>query len=372
MDSYRSFPAVFACALLLCGTANPQTKQPPPQETKQPPPPEAKPANQEEPTTRIRVSVNEVVVPVTVTDDKGRFVSNLVASDFRVLDEGKPQRIEFFSHAEKQPVVVGFLVDLSNSTRIHWTKYEEAIEELVLDLLPGDPRYAGYLIGYSSESELAVNTTSDPEKIVDRVRKMKPGGGAALFDAIYQACTTRSLIHGEPYEPRRVIIIIGDGHDSASKHTQEEVLELAQRNMVTIYGMSTTAFGFANEDRDVLEQLTTRTGGHVEYPLDDPYKDVSGYLSNPQDAGNYALTVGTGAYAAQISAGIVKSVSELLGEITTQYVLRFVPDIDQEAKPKVFRGIKVEVPSLPTVKIHARDGYYPNPVAGAAPAGGGQ
>ncbi len=372
MDSYRSFPAVCACALLLCGTATPQTKQPAPQETKQPAPQETKPAVQEEPSTRIRVSVNEVVVPVTVTDDKGKFVSNLVARDFRVLDEGKPQHIEFFSHAEKQPVVVGFLVDLSNSTRIHWSKYEEAIEELVLDLLPGDPRYAGYLIGYSSESELAVNTTSDPEKIVDRVRKMKPGGGAALFDAIYQACTTRSLIQGEPYEPRRVIIIIGDGHDSASKHTQEEVLELAQRNMVTIYGMSTTAFGFANEDRDVLEALTTRTGGHVEYPLDNPYKDVTGYLSNPQDAGNYALTVGTGAYAAQLSAGILKSVSELLGEITTQYVLRFVPDIDQEAKPKVFRTIKVEVPSLPTVRIHARDGYYPNPVSSTPPAAGGQ
>jgi Ca-activated chloride channel homolog len=361
MPSYRSFPAVLACAMLLCGTAIPQTQQTPPQE--------AKPANQDEPSTRIRVSVNEVVVPVTVTDDKGKFVSNLVAKDFRILDEGRPQHIEFFSHAEKQPVVVGFLVDLSNSSRVHWAKYEEAIEELVLDLLPGDPRYAGYLIGYSSDAELAVNTTSDPEKIVDRVRKMKPGGGAALFDAIYKSCTTRSLIHGEPFEPRRVIIIIGDGHDSASKHTEQEVLELAQRNMVTIFGMSTTAFGFANDDRDILERLTTRTGGHVEYPLDNPYKDVSGYLSNPQDAGNFALTVGTGAYAAQLSAGILKSVSSLLGEITTQYVLRFVPEIDQDYKPKVFRNIKVEVPTLPTVRIHARDGYYPAPVP-ATPSGG--
>ena len=363
IDLHRSLPVVFAGALILCGTAGLQAQTSPSQEPK--------PTNPEEPSTRIRVSVNEVVVPVTVTDDKGRFVSNLVASDFRILDEGKPQHIEFFSHAEKQPVVVGFLVDLSNSTRIHWQKYEEAIEELVLDLLPGDPRYAGYLIGYSNEAELVVNTTSDPEKIVDAVRKMKPGGGAALFDAIYKACTTRSLIHGEPYEPRRVIIVIGDGHDSASKHTEEEVLELAQRNMVTIYGMSTAAFGFANDDRDVLERLTTRTGGHVEYPLDNPYKDVRGYLSNPQDAGNYALTVGTGAYAAQISAGIIKAVSSLLGEITTQYVLRFIPEIDPEAKPKVFRSIKVEVPSLPTVKIHARDGYYPNPVASSeTPAGG--
>ena len=131
----------------------------------------------------------------------------------------------------------------------------------------------------------------------------------------------------------------------------------------------TMAFGFGNENRDVLEKLTTRTGGHVEYPLDNPYKDVSGYLSNPQDAGNFSLTVGTGAYAAQLSSAIIKSVSGILGEITTQYVLRYVPDFDPEGKPKVFRNIKVEVPALPNVKIHAREGYYPNPVSGT-PSGG--
>ena len=71
----------------------------------------------EQPNARIQVNVNEVIVPVTVTDQKGRFVSNLTANDFRVLDEGKPQRIEFFSHDQKQPVVIGFLLDMSNNTR---------------------------------------------------------------------------------------------------------------------------------------------------------------------------------------------------------------------------------------------------------------
>jgi hypothetical protein len=251
--------------------------------------------------------------------------------------------------------------------KIHWSKYEEAIEELVFDLLPGDPRYAGYLITYSNDAELKVNTTTDSEKILAQVRKMKPAGGAALYDAIYKACTTRSLIKGEPYEPRRIIIIVGDGHNSAGTKTMDQVLELAKRQMVTIFAVNTTAFGMANEDKDILERLATETGGHVEYPLDNPYKDVSGYLSNPQDAGNYALVVGTGAYASQISAGITKSVASLLGEITTQYVLRYVPDVDADAKPRVFRKIIVELPTLPGVTIHAKDGYYPNPVPGSAP-----
>src|ERR1700733_2038517 len=99
---------------------------------------------QDRDTANIQINVNEVIVPVTVTDSKGRFVSNLVANDFRILDEGKPQKIEFFSHTQKQPIVVGFLLDMSNNTRIHWKRYQESVMELVWNLLPGDPRYSGY------------------------------------------------------------------------------------------------------------------------------------------------------------------------------------------------------------------------------------
>ena len=333
---------------------------------------QTEPAKPQDPTLHtITTEVTEVVLPVTVTDEKGKFVSNLTKADFRVLDEGKPQRISFFSHSEKQPIVAGFLVDQSNTMKIHWSKYQDAILEMIWALMPNDPQYQGYLVSYSNEAQLAVNTTQDPDKLANAVRRMKPGGGAALFDAVYRACTDRKLIKGEPYEPRRIIIIIGDGHDSASKKSLGEVLELAKRNLVTIYAISTMSFGFDNADRDVLEKLTTETGGHVEYPLNDLYKDVSGYLSNPSDEGNYALKVGTGGYAAEISAGIIKAVGGIAGEITTQYILRYTPDIDPESKAalRAFRRIKVVLPELPNTKIYARDGYYPNPVAGSTPPG---
>lgn len=337
----------------------------------QTPPQQGAPVQPQPGVPNIKVQVDEVIVPVTVTDDKGKFVSNLEARDFRILDEGRPQRINFFSHDQRQPIVVGFLVDMSNNTRVHWTKYQDAIKELVWNLLPGDSRYRGYLIGYSNEAELLVNTTQDSDKITSKIDKMKPGGGAALYDAIYKACTNRQLVNGEPYEPRRVLIVIGDGHNSVGEKSLEQVLEVAQRNLVTIYAMSTQAFGFDNEDQTTLDRLTKETGGHVEYPLNNPYKDVSGYLSNPQDAGNYALTVGVGGYAAAISKAIIEAVSGISGEITTQYILRYTPDIETGIKPKVFRRIKVDVPSLPTVQIHARIGYFPNAVP-AGPSGGGQ
>jgi hypothetical protein len=265
--------------------------------------------------------------------------------------------------------VVGFLVDQSSNVRIHWDKFREAVRELVWNLLPGDPRYTGYLIQYASKAELLVNTTTDSDKIAEQVAKMKPGGGAALFDAIYRACTDRALVLGEPYEPRRVIIIVGDGHDTASSKTPAEVLELAKRNQVTIFAISTMNFGFENTDRAVLERLTSETGGHVEYPLNDLYKDVSGYLSTPSDDGNYALTVGTGRYASEISSHIIKAVSGISAEITTQYVLRYTPDFDRDAKQKEYRRIKVDIPSLPGIKPLTRDGYYPERVGAATTAG---
>ena len=302
--------------------------------------------------------MNEVIVPVTVTDEKGRFVSDLEKNDFHVFDEGKPQTISYFTRDRNQPIVAGFLVDQSNGMKIHWDKYQEALTELVQNLLPGDKKFAGYLISYGNAAQLEVDTSSDPEKMIDKISKMKPGGGSALFDAVYAACTNRKVINGEPYEPRRVLIIIGDGHDTASKHSIAEVLEVAQRNLVTIYGMSTIAFGFAAEGDENLLRLCEETGGKVEYPLNHIYKDISGYLSKPSDDGNYALTVGTGGYTGEISGSIFHSIADIAGEITTQYILRYTPDAASNEKAKVFHTIKIQV-NLPNVKVRYRKGYYP-------------
>jgi VWFA-related protein len=307
----------------------------------------------------FRAGVTEVIVPVTVTDDKGRFVSDLTKSDFRIFDEGKEQKIDYFSHQESQPVVIGFLIDMSNNMRVNWDRYKESTTELMLNLLPGDKKYSGYLITYGNEAELITDTSSNSEAMVQKLNKMKPAGGAALFDAVYMACTSRKTVQGEPYEPRRVLIIIGDGHDSASKKSLKEAEEIAQRNLVTIYAMSSVAFGMHSDGEAALQELTSATGGKVEVPLGEhAYKDISGYLSHPSDAGNYAIEVGTGGYTAEISKAIFSSVANLIGEITTQYVMRYHPDIGQDQKQ--YRRIKVSV-NLP-VNLRYRDGYYPFPV----------
>jgi len=320
-------------------------------------PPAPKPAQQPEAQPApFRVQINEVIIPVTVTDEKGRFVSNLEQNDFRVFDQNRPQKIIYFSREQSQPVVVGFLLDMSNSTRLHWKTFQEAALNLVWTLLPGDKKYSGFLITYGNDAELAVNTTQDSEPIVAKIRKLKPGGGASLFDAIHMACTRREMVEGEPIEPRRILIVIGDGNDNASKKSLEEVLELAQRNLVTIYGVSTVAFGFTSEGEKNLTRLAEETGGRVEYPLQGLYSNVSGYLSTPSDEGNYALKVGTGGYASEIASGIFRAISNVTGEITTQYILRYMPDSLDSTQQ--FRELRVEV-ALPGVKIRYRKGYFP-------------
>ena len=334
--------AILACLTVALG-----------QQPQQPPKPAAAPDKPD-----IVVKVQEVIVPITVTDDKGKFVSDLEQKDFQVLDEGRIQNISYFTRERSQPVVVGFLVDQSNAVKLNWKTYMEATTDLVLTLMPGDKKFSGYLIGYGNEAQLVVNTTHDPDKLITQLQKMKPGGGSSLFDAIYQACTSRDLVKGEPIEPRRVIVIVGDGHDNSSKHTLDQVVELAQRKLVTIYAVATTGFGFVSEGDAILRRITEETGGRVEYPLQDVYKDVSGYLSQPSDEGNYALKVGTGGYAAAIASGIYKSIAAVTGEVTTQYIIRYIPDIAEKSSERAFRRIEVKV-ELPNVKVRARKGYYP-------------
>ena len=306
----------------------------------------------------IKVSVNEVIVPITVTDEKGRFVSDLEQKDFQIMDEGKEQKIEFFTRERSQPVVVGFLIDMSNASRLHWKNYKDAAVELVQNLIPGDnPKYSGYLIAYANDAELLVNTTSDPEPMVaedGQVEAQRRLGVSTTRSTL--ACTNRKLIKGEPIEPRRVLVIIGDGHDNSSKKTIDEALEIAQRNLVTIYGVSTVAFGFDNLDDKNLVRLAEETGGRVEYPLEGVYSDVSGYLSQPSDDGNYALKVGTGAYTSQLANGMYRAIEAVAGEITTQYIIRYIPDAVDAKHP--FRNIVVRV-NLANVKVRARKGYYP-------------
>ena len=139
--------------------------------------------------TTFHGATNEVIVPVTATDSKGRFISDLVQSDFHIFDEGREQKIDYFSHEEKQPVVIGFIIDMSNNMKVNWKRYKESTTELMLNLLPGDKRYSGYLITYGTNAELITNTSSDAEAMVRKDDQDEASGGGG------SRCSTRSIWH---------------------------------------------------------------------------------------------------------------------------------------------------------------------------------
>lgn len=314
-------------------------------------------SKENQPGSQIQVEVFVVNVPVTVTDSEDRFLTDLEKKDFTVWEDGKQVEVRYFTADPKQPVIVGFLLDASNSARLYFKTYQDAIADLAYNLLPGDNKNKGFLAAYATETDFLVKPTNDGDHIAEKIRKLKPGGGSAMFDAIYNSCTKYFPVTGQPREPKRVLIVVGDGHDNNSKVSLEQTLEAAQRAQVVVYAVSTVGYGFTNEGEANLVRLAEETGGRIERPLQKIHTKVSGYLSTPSDEGNYAYKVGTGQYAAELAGKLFSAITNLAGDIEHQYILGYTPL--SRFKERKFRSIKVAVNVKGDVKVRARRGYFP-------------
>lgn len=304
----------------------------------------------------IQVQVNVVNVPVTVTDAQDRFITDLTKDDFKVWEDGKPVELRYFSADPKAAVMVGFILDLSNTARLYFKSYQDAISDLAYVLLPGDNQNQGFLAVYATEPDFLVKPTHDGQDIADKMRKLKPGGGSAMLDCIYKAC--QYFPSALRPEPKRVLIVVGDGHDNNSKASLDQVLEVAQRAQIVVYAVSTVGYGFNNPAEENLVRLAEETGGRIERPFQKIHDKVSGYLSTPSDEGNYAYKVGTGQYAAELAGKLYKAIVDLTGDITHQYILGYNPP--SPFSDRRFRSIKVAVNlKNADIKLHARKGYFP-------------
>ena len=312
----------------------------------------------------IRVDVNVVNVPVTVSDSKGRFIVDLFKHDFEVLENGKPVAIRYFTKIvdkdpDTPPLHVGFLIDLSNTARVYYKSYKDSIGDLAYILVPEGGKDMGFLMGYHTEVDLLVKMTTDPYPIAQRMENLKHGGGSAMLDAAHQACTEQlaSKSYQGVGEPRKVLVVVGDGHDNASTHTVEEVIAAAQRAQVTIYAVSTVAWGFHEAEEKNLKLLARATGGRVVHPMEDVHSDVQGFLSKPQDAGNYVRTVGTGEYARAQLEALYRAILDVSGAVGSQYILGYAPP--SPFSDGRYRRIRVKVNLDAEVEINHRQGYYP-------------
>ena len=230
---------------------------------------------------RIRVGINEVNVVFTVTDKHGKRVTDLKQGDFHFVDDNKPATEIRSFHAETNlPLQVALLIDASNSVRDRFKfEQESAIEFLNQTVRRGYDQ--AMVVGFDVTPEVAQDFTDDTEKLDRGVRSLRPGGGTAMYDALYYSCREKLMKEPQNGPTRRAIILLSDGEDNQSHVTREEAIEMAQRAEAIVYTISTNVSGAKGAGDKVLERIADATGGRAFFPFQ--IRDVANAFAEIQD-----------------------------------------------------------------------------------------
>ena len=228
--------------------------------------PDLSPVYTDSDTDVIKVDVARVPLLFTVTDRKNRFITDLGREDFQVYDDGWQQEIREFDRESDLPLRIGVILDTSNSIRARFKFEQEAAIEFLQSVLAEDADRA-FLVSFDTRAELIVDYTNDIEELADGVRRLRAGGGTALYDAIYYACRDK-LPEDQPKEQfRRALVVIGDGEDNRSTVTREDALEMAHKAEAVVYTVSTNRTGQAQLGDKTLRRFATETGGRAYHPF---------------------------------------------------------------------------------------------------------
>ena len=211
---------------------------------------------------RISVDVALVVLHATVTDRQGGFVSNLGEQDFEVHEDGIAQQIRVFTN-EDIPVTVGLVVDHSTSMRPKLAEVAAAARSFVQSSNPKDEMF---VVNFNEHVTLglpaAIRFTDSSAKLESAIGAARSGGLTALYDAIAEAL--EELQAGS--RDKKVLIVVSDGGDNASKLGLDQVMKLAEESSAVIYTVG--LFDEQDSDRNpgVLKRVARATGGEAFLP----------------------------------------------------------------------------------------------------------
>ena len=271
----------------------------------------------------IRMNVDLVLVPVTVTDPLNRLVTGLEKQDFQVFENNGEQKIASFA-SEDAPVSIGIIFDLSGSMTSKLVRAREAILQFIKTANPQDEFF---VIGFNDRPELIEDFTSSVEDIQARLATVRAEHRTALLDAIYYGIAKMSQAHHE----RKALLLVSDGGDNRSRYTEGEVRAQVREADVEIYSIGIfDPYAPTPEERTgpmLLDDISSATGGRL-FRVDD--------IDEMSDI------------AEKISI-----------ELRNQYVIGYKPkDMTRDGK---WRKVKVKVnppPGLPPLSVYARTGYY--------------
>jgi Ca-activated chloride channel homolog len=275
------------------------------------------------PGERIRVDVDLVLVPLTVTDPLNRLVTGLDKDNFFLFENNSAQTIKTFS-SEDAPVSIGVIMDLSGSMT---NKVIRSRESIVQFMKTANPQDEFFVIGFNDRPELIEDFTSSVDDIEARLEMVKAGHRTALLDAIYFGLEKMK----QAKYPRKALLVVSDGGDNRSRYTESEVRAAVRESDVQIYSIGIfDPYAATTEERLgplLLNDVSEETGGRL-FRVDD--------ISDMADI------------ATKISA-----------ELRNEYVLGYKP-LDEKRDGK-WRKLKVKLaapPGLPPLTVHARTGYY--------------
>ncbi len=242
-------------------------------------------------TPTIKLGVNEVNLIFTVTDKQGRYNPKLQQSDFALLDDSKaPARVNSFHQQINLPLRVGILIDTSTSIRSRFQFEQQSANEFFLEMLKSKNDRA-FVMGFDVTATVTQDWTNNIDGLETGVNRLRPGGGTALYDAVYTACRDKLLDVSRGQEPtRKAMILLSDGEDNQSRVYLDEAIKECQRAETIIYAISTNWTPSRGKGDKVLTQMARDTGGQVFFPptveeVSNSFHDIEEELRS-----QYALT----------------------------------------------------------------------------------
>ena len=284
-------------------------------------PPALRPT-QDEAAPTIKVEANEVNLIFTVTDKKGHFITGLNQSSFGLLDDGRPPvAVLHFTQQTDLPLRVGIMLDTSSSIRQRFQFEQDSAIDFLLQILHRNDR--AFVEGFDIQIDVAQGFTNNLDLLNQGIHRLRPGGGTALFDALYKTCKDEMLTLRESSAVRKAVILVSDGDDNYSHALESDAIKMCQRAETIVYAISTDVSPSRSKGDDVLMQIAEATGGQAFYP--NRIEDVASGFHNIEE------------------------------ELRSQYSLEYRPaNFKQDG---AFRTIYLQA-NDPRYKVRARKGYF--------------
>ena len=225
-------------------------------------------AQQVDPLETIKIDTNLVVLRVTVNDQQGRAAMSLKQEAFKVYEDGVEQQIGFFS-GEESPVSWGLVLDRSGSMMGMMSDVYGAALHVIDE---GTSRDETLIVTFNRKPELLSDFLSDRHRLENSILGLRADGETALFDAVDFALD--QMKHAK-YR-KKVLVVVTDGEDNASRLKFRELIERAEEEEAVIYtvgmfepSMSVLSSSIGGSDRDAqaeLKKLAEVTGASSHFP----------------------------------------------------------------------------------------------------------